>query len=123
MYYYVNHQAINEIMKPIEVENDPRVRLQIIKNVHMDIEERLLDQVALTCYQLKIADWSTGQIAEAFDLSERKVKALIKFHADSIGEHNPLMRHKASNIIDISHLVGKKSVGLASPPGPTQDQP
>jgi hypothetical protein len=123
MYYYVNHQAIHEIMRPIEVETDPQVRLEIMANVRQDLEERLFDQYAKTCYELKLKGWSTGQIAELSGLSERKVKVLIRFHADSIGEHNPLGRHRATNVIDISHLVGKGSVGLASPPSPTLVQP
>lgn len=123
MYYYVNHQAINETFVPMEREPDPLVRIDIIKNIQRDLEERLFDQVAKTAYELKVKGWSTGQIAEALDLSERKIKVLIGFHADSIGEHNPLIRHRATNVIDISHLVRKGSAGLASPPSPALPQP
>lgn len=112
MYYYVNHQAINEFFKPIEIETDPRVRIELITNVELEVIPRLVDQIALTCYELKLIDWSTGQIAEAFNLSERKVKALIRYHAMKTNSHNPLTRHEALNIIDISHLVAKSNLSV-----------
>jgi hypothetical protein len=107
MYHYVNHQAINEFFKPMEVETDPKVRLELITHLQPEVIDRLVTQIALTCYELKLIDWSTGQIAEAFGLSERRVKALIRFYSKKSNSHNPLERYQASNIVDISHLVAK----------------
>jgi len=122
MYYYVNHQAINEFFNPLEVETNPSLKLEMINNLQEEVIDRLVNHIAETCYQLKLAQWSTGQICEAFNLSERKVKKLIRYHSDKTKNHNPLSRHKALNFVDISHFVEKKSVGPASPPAPTQDQ-
>lgn len=119
MYHYVNHQSINDLFKPLEVETDPRARLDLIKGMKSEIIEKLVNQIAITCFELKVMGWSTGQVAEAFDISERKVKALIKYHSDKTNSHNPLVRHKASDIVDISYLVTKRGVELASPPSPT----
>jgi hypothetical protein len=119
MYHYVNHQSINDLFKPLEVETDPRARLNLIKGIKSEVIDKLVNQIAITCFELKVMGWSTGQIAEAFDISERKVKALIKYHSDKTSSHNPLVRHKASDIVDISYLVTKSGVELASPPSPT----
>lgn len=109
MYHYVNHQAINEFFKPMEIETDPQVRLELITHLQPEIIDRFVNQIAFTCYELKQtgSKWSTGQIAEAFGLSERKVKALIRFYAKKTNSHNPLQRYEVSNIVDISHLVSK----------------
>jgi hypothetical protein len=122
MYYYVNHQAINESFKPLEVETDPIVRLELINSIQPEIVERLVNQIGLTAYELKLKDWSTGQIAEAFGLSERKIKALIRLHAKRTNSHNPLARYEALNVVDISHLV-QKGVGSASLQNPTPPLP
>lgn len=119
MYHYVNHQSINDLFKPLEVETDPRVKLDLIKGIKSEVIDRLVNQIAATCFELKLIGWSTGQIAEAFDISERKVKSLIRYYADKTNTHNPLSRHRASDIVDISYLVSKSGVGLASPPNPT----
>lgn len=108
MYYYVNHQAINETFKPIEVETDPQVRLELINNIERELADRLLAEYERTCFELKKRDWSTGQISEAFSISERKVKMFIRWYAERTNQWNPLQRRKATNIIDISHLVARR---------------
>jgi FixJ family two-component response regulator len=118
MYYYVNHQAMGEVFKPIEVETDPRVRVELIRNIETEFANRIISEYERTCHQLKIAGWSTGQIAEAMDISERKVKTFIRWHSETSGEWNPLQRRQLANVVDISHLVARKSAGQASPPGP-----
>jgi AraC-like DNA-binding protein len=123
MYYYVNHQAINEFLKPIEVENDPVIRIQLIDNLQEELINRLVIHAARTFFELKNKGWSTGQIAEQSGYSERKVKELIRWHAEQTDQHNPLSRHRASSVVDISYLVARKSVGSASPQTPTQEQP
>ena len=83
--------------------------MELINSLKKEVIDRLVNQIALTCYELKLIDWSTGQIADALGLSERKVKALIRSHAAQTKSHNPLMRYQALNIVDISHLVSKDS--------------
>lgn len=108
MYYYVNHQAINETFKPIEVETDPQVRLELINNIERELADRLLAEYERTCFELKKRNWSTGQISEAFSISERKVKMFIRWYAERTNQWNPLHRRKATNVIDISHLVARR---------------
>lgn len=108
MYYYVNHQAINETFKPIEIETDPQVRLELINNIERELADRLLAEYERTCFELKQRNWSTGQISEAFGISERKVKMFIRWYAERTDQWNPLKRRQATNVIDISHLVARK---------------
>lgn len=108
MYYYVNHQAINETFKPIEIETDPQVRLELINNIEKELADRLLAEYERTCFELKQRNWSTGQIADGFNISERKVKMFIRWYAERTNQWNPLKRREATNVIDISHLVARK---------------
>jgi hypothetical protein len=107
MYYYVNHQAMNEVFKPIEVETDPQVRIELIDTIESEFANRITMEYERTCYELKQKNWSTGQIAEALSISERKVKMLIRWYSERTGEWNPLQRRPLVNVIDISHLVAK----------------
>ena len=116
MWSYVNHQAMNEIFVPLEVETDPAVRATLIDSIESEFASRILKEYERTCYQLKIKGWSTGQIADELGVSERKVKTFIRLHAERIGEHNPLARREpATNVIDITHLVQRSRHPAASP--------
>lgn len=122
MYSYVNHQAMRDVFRPLEVETDPAVRGELILSIEVEYANSMIEQYERTCYELKDKGWNTGQIADALSMSERKVKTFISDYAKRTGEWNPLRRRVTGNVIDISHLVrrAKKSgAGLASPPDPT----
>jgi hypothetical protein len=105
MWSYVNHQAMNEIFVPLEVETDPRVRADLIDSIEREFANRIIREYERTCFELKKSGVNTGQISEALGISERKVKTFIRLHAERTGEWNPLSRYTTENVIDITHLV------------------
>jgi len=106
MWSYVNHQAMNEVFMPLEIEIDANVRAELIKTIETEFATRILKEYERTCFELKKRGWNTGQIAEALNVSERKIKSFIRSHAQRSGEPNPLERYRPEgNVIDITHLV------------------
>lgn len=105
MYSYVNHDAMRDVFVPVESEHDPLVRADLITTIVNDFAQRLVAQYERTVYDMKTRGMNTGQIADALQLSERKVKALMAAHSEHTGQWNPLRRHKATEFVDISHLV------------------
>lgn len=115
MWSYVNHHAMSEIFRPLELEPDPAVRATLLENIETEFANRLLNEYERATFDLKKLGWNTGQIAEALSISERKVKTLIRLHAENTGQFNPLAkRGPAENVIDITHLVRRTHHPLAT---------
>ena len=106
---YVNQQAMSEVFFPIQDEDDPLVRIELIKRIENEFANLLIEQYQRTAFELKVAQWSTGQISELFNISERKIRLFIKWHSEHTGDWNPLRRRQATNVIDISHLVSRRT--------------
>ena len=106
---YVNQQAINEIYLPIESETDPQTRVAMITSLQPEFTTRHIEAIAKTCYELKYLRWSSGQIADEFSISERRVKRLITHHAKKVKSQNPLYKFAVIDAMDISDLVQKGS--------------
>lgn len=117
MYSYVNHQAMSEVFAPVQVETNPQVRAESLVKIYEDFADHFLDSISKTCWELKHREqWNTGQIAETLKISDRRVKALIRHYVQQTGEWNPLDRPKAAEVIDISHLVRRRTRPHAEPP-------
>ena len=124
MYHYVNHQAMREVFAPIEAETDPHIRANLMEKIHDEFANLLVEQVERTCWELKHRkQWNTGQIADTLGISERKVKMFIRWYSERTGEWNPLVRPKAAEVIDISHLVRKRNRPHAEPPSHSAEAP
>lgn len=124
MYHYVNHQAMREVFAPIAAETNPQVRADLMETVQDEFANLLLEQVERTCWELKHREkWNTGQIADTLLISERKVKMFIRWYSERTGEWNPLDRPKAAEVIDISHLVRKRTRPHATPPTHNAEAP
>jgi DNA-directed RNA polymerase specialized sigma24 family protein len=102
---YVNRQAMREIFAPLEAQDDPRMRVDQIEKIEAEFCISILEQYERTAYELKTQGLSTGQIADLFDVSERKVKNFIRWYSERTGRRNPLERYSTENVIDISHIV------------------
>ncbi len=106
---YVNRDAIKDSILPMEVETDPLLRIDILKETIADFHDRVSEQVRRTCLELKVEkNWSTGQIAEATGLSERMVKRMITKRAEETSQWNPLRHRGIGPYIDISDLVRRE---------------
>jgi hypothetical protein len=124
MYSYVNHQAMSEVFAPVEVETNPHVRGESLVRIYEDFADHFIDALSKTCWELKHREqWNTGQIAETLKVSERRVKFLIRHYVQQTGEWNPLDRPKAAEVIDISHLVRKRTRPHATPPTHNAEAP
>jgi hypothetical protein len=104
---YVNQQAMSEVFLPVQTEVDPLDRLTLIQTVENEFANLIIEQYQRTAFELKTKGWSTGQISELFNISERKIKLFIRWHSEHTGEWNPLRRRTAVDVIDISHLVSR----------------
>jgi hypothetical protein len=109
MSHYVNHQAMREVFAPLEAQDNPQERAAQIEKVEAEFCISILEQYERTSYELKMLGWSTGQIADLLDMSERKVKNFIRCYSERTGSRNPLERHVTENVIDISHLVARRA--------------
>lgn len=111
MFTYVNHQAMHDLFRPLEVEPNPIQRVSQIDTLYSEIAAKLEAQVSRTAYELKTREnWSTGQISEAMNISERMVKRFITDYAADNGKHNPLKRRQpAGQVIDITRLVNRRA--------------
>ncbi|MBL6833612.1 MAG: hypothetical protein ISQ78_04840 [Candidatus Actinomarina sp.] len=114
MYGYVNHQAIRDLFTYIDKEADPQNRMNMLTKMRDEVSNNLVDQYSRTFYELKdTLGWTVGEIAEFSKTSERKVKALIRWHQRS---HNvtdildPSNTPKPDNVVDISSLVARKGL-------------
>lgn len=116
MYYYVNHQAINDLFAPVDMETSPEGRAEVLLNVSDEFTNRLLKEYEQTAWELKHkTKWNTGQIADLLNISERKVKMLIRWYSERTGEWNPLARRRAQNVVDISEFVRQRASGKSRP--------
>lgn len=106
---YVNQQATSEAFFPVQDEDDPLARIELIKRIENEFANLLIEQYQRTAFELKLKHWSTGQISELFGISERKIRLFIRWHSEHTGEWNPLQRRTGANVIDISHLVSRRS--------------
>ena len=53
MLAYVNHQAMNDLFRPLEVEPNPIQRVSQIDTLYSEIAAKLEAQVSRTAYELK----------------------------------------------------------------------
>lgn len=104
---YVNQQAMSEVFSPVQAEIDALDRLKLIQTVENEFANLIIEQYQRTAFELKMQGWSTGQISELFNISERKIKLFIGWHSKHTGEWNPLRKRTAIDVIDISHLVSR----------------
>lgn len=110
MYSYVNHQAMSEVFASVEAETNPQARAESLTKIYEDFANHLFDALCKTCWELKHRQqWNTGQIADTLQISERRVKSLIRYYVQQTGEWNPLDRPHPVEVIDISHLVRKRA--------------
>lgn len=117
MYSYVNHQAMNDVFAPVVAEHNPISRADMLEKIQDDFTQRLFDTLTKTCWELKHREqWNTGQISDTLNISERQVKAFIRYHAQQTGEWNPLEIPRPAEVIDISHLVRRKYRQAAEQP-------
>lgn len=124
MYSYVNHQAMSEVFVPVQVETNPQVRAESLVKIYEDFADHFLNSISKTCWELKHREqWNTGQIAETLKISDRRVKALIRHYVQQTGEWNPLDRPKAAEVIDISHLVRRRTRPHAEQPTHNAEAP
>lgn len=124
MYSYVNHQAMSEVFAPVEVETNPQSRADSLVKIYEDFADHFLNSISKTCWELKHREqWNTGQIAETLKISDRRVKALIRHYVQQTGEWNPLDRPKPAEVIDISHLVRRRTRPHAEPPTHSAEAP
>lgn len=108
MFTYVNHQAMGDLFRPLEHDNNPTQRAKSLQALMSEISDHVYRITKKTCFDLKKQGWVTGQIADELGLSERMVKALIKTHAEDTGVRNPLVKHQIQlPTTDISHLVSR----------------
>jgi hypothetical protein len=110
MLSYVNHQAVRDAFRPIEVEQDPVVRSELMKALLSELCRDIFFQYSKAAFELKKRkNWNTGQIAEFLNVSERHAKRLIREYCNSSGEWNPLQRRAESyDFTDITALVRVK---------------
>lgn len=124
MYSYVNHQAMSEVFAPVQVETNPHVRGESLVRIYEDFADHFIEVLSKTCWELKHREqWNTGQIADTLKVSERRVKFLIRHYVQQTGEWNPLDRPKAAEVIDISHLVRRRTRPHAEPPTHNAEAP
>ena len=114
MYGYVNHQAIRDLFTYIDKEADPQNRMNMLTRMRNEVSNHLVDQYSRVFYELKdTLDWTVGEIAEFSETSERKVKALIRWHQRSHNVTDILDTSKTpkpDNVVDISSLVARKGL-------------
>ncbi len=114
MYGYVNHQAIRDLFTYIEKESDPQNRMNMLTRMRNEVSNHLIDEYSRTFYELKdVLGWTVGEIAEFSETSERKVKALIRWHQRSQNVTDILDTSKTpkpDNVVDISSLVARKGL-------------
>lgn len=116
MHYYVNHQAINDLFAPVEMEKNPLGRAEVLLNVSDEFTNRLLKEYEQTAWELKHKlQWNTGQISDLLNISERKVKMLIRWYSERTGEWNPLAKPRAQNVVDISEFVRQRASDKSRP--------
>ena len=93
MLTYVNRNAVDELVAPIEAEHDPIARVGMARIVIADFYRLVSEQYQRTAYELKkTRKWNTGQIAELMGISERNVKRLMRDYSARTGNRNPLHR-------------------------------
>lgn len=112
MHGYVNHVAVRELFDGVGVEPDPNVRFELLKRLRDDISNELITHLAGTMYELRdLHGWTCGEMAEALDTSERKVKAIIRWWIANKGVRD-IMRPRPipDNVVDISSLVARKDL-------------
>lgn len=109
---YVNHVAVRELFDYAAAEVDPVKRFYLLMSLRDDISNEIVTKFALTMYELKDTHgWTVGEMAEALNTSERKVKAIINWHIANKGARD-IMRPRPlpDNVVDISSVVVRKDL-------------
>ena len=112
MHGYVNHVAVRELFDYAGVEPDPIARFELLKRLRDDISNELVTHFAGTMYELRDSHgWTCGEMAEALNTSERKVKAIIRWWIANKGVRD-IMRPRPipDNVVDISSLVARREL-------------
>ena len=106
MLTYVNRNAVDDLLAPVEAEHDPVARIDMARIIVNDFHRLITEQYERTAYELKRhRQWNTGQIAELMGISERHVKRMLRDYSKRTGIHNPLQRFQQGDYQDISELV------------------
>jgi hypothetical protein len=109
---YVNHVAVRELFDYAAAEPDPVKRFYLLLKLRDDISNEIVTKFAVTMYEMKATQgWTVGEMAEALDTSERKVKAIINWHIANKGAPD-IMRPRPlpDNVVDISSVVVRKDL-------------
>jgi len=120
---YVNHVAVRELFDYAAAETDPVKRFYLLISLRNDISNEIVTKFALTMYEMKATQgWTVGEMAEALETSERKVKAIINWHIANKGARD-IMRPRPlpDNVVDISSVVVRKD--LKTPDHPKDANP
>ena len=110
MYYYVNHQAINDLFAPVEMEKNPLGRAEVLLNVSDEFTNRLLKEYEQTAWELKHKlQWNTGQISDLLNISERKVVLTKADNKNSIAGKGT--RYPAPRLVSLFVPRARRHVG------------
>jgi hypothetical protein len=107
---YVNHQAIGESFLPLELEDDPVRRSDLIGKITSEFTTRLADHLGRTAFELCAAGWTLSQTADELGQSVNVTRRLIADHARKTKKVSPLRSQRVTEAVDISRLVRAEAV-------------
>ena len=103
---YVNHHAMREVFVPLESQFDPVRRSEMIRTVHNEFADLMVQAMERTAFELKERGWSLEQIGDELGVAVQRVKQLIRDYAKRTNRVPPL-RDKSglAPVVDIRSVV------------------